>query len=215
MGLFDSLFRRRSTPPSGPEWTPPPRVEPEAGWQVNLNTFAARVAREVSAAGVPLHYDDGQRMQYPFWIVSGDVYQGVRWPYWSRAVGHRSPPSPPEHVRAHLLLLTAEGQLVETDSFFGPYESGPTGPDATSSWRIFEQYSWAWQNVGRWQRIHTRAEGFCDEWQRSYRQPRRTDPGYGTSAALSTFRRTHSTQWPAKFDAEDTFDSFRRNRTDR
>lgn len=214
MGLFDALFRRQSARTSTSAWAPPPRPEPEASWQVNLNAFAAKVAQESSAAGIALHYDDGQRRQYPFWIVSADVYQGVRWPYWARSAGPRPEPPPDEHVRAHLLLLTTDGQLVETDSFFGPYESGPTGSGAASGWGIFERNSWAWQNIGTWRETRNNAEGFREEWRASYRQTRHADPGYGTSAALSTFRRTHSTQWPGKFDGAETFASFRRHRTD-
>lgn len=215
MGLFDALFGRRSSRSSNQEWPLPERPAATTGWQTRLVNFALTVARETTESGIPLHYDNGQRRQYPFWIVAGDVYQGVRWPYWSGSVGHRPQPPPDEHARAHLLLLTADGQLIETDSFFGPYESGPTGPAATSAWSIFERYSWAWQNVGSWRETKKSAQGFREEWRPSYRQARRTDPGYGTSTALSAFRRTRSTQWPIKFDAEETFNSFRRHRTDK
>lgn len=181
-------------------------------WQRRLDDFAVRVAHETLAAGVPLHFDDGQQRQYPFWIVAGDVYQGVRWPYWTKHLAVRPEIPLDEHMRAHLLLLTRTGQLIRTDSFFGPYEAGPTGNDATSAWSVFERESWAWQNVGSWREIGMRRGGFREEWRPSYRRSRRTDPGYGTSAALSAFRRAYSTQWPARFDVSATFEIFRSHR---
>src|SRR4051812_26061922 len=97
--------------------TPSSRADPDR--QPERHSYSLpcpkRVAVETPSAGIALHYDDGQRRHYPFWIVVGDVYQGVRWPHWPKAYGRR--PSPPfdEDARAHLLLLTEAGQLIRTD----------------------------------------------------------------------------------------------------
>jgi hypothetical protein len=163
-----------------------------------------------------------------FWLVAADVEGASRsWvkfqPGGNKPTGLHYPPPAKQgeyvgHLRGSALLLTRSGLLCAMN--YQGFMTRGGGVDNRSMDMIFSDLrrdeltlsgadGWGWYNQGRWRRdprsdlkvygvdAHVASIRYEEKWRRNGPSP---DPGYGTSAALSTFVKTKGeTRWPRHF----------------
>jgi hypothetical protein len=162
-----------------------------------------------------------------FWLVAADVARASRsWvkfqPLGEKRVGPSYPPPVEKreyvgHVRGSALLLTKSGILCGAD--FEGFLTPIGGVDDKCMDMIFTNVrrddlvlggrdGWGWYNQGRWRsdpRSDLRVYGVdahvhSIRFEERYRCNKVSDPGYGTSVALSRYVKSKgSTQWPRHF----------------
>lgn len=166
-----------------------------------------------------------------FWLVAADVSMANRsWVKFHPGRATRSSPNHPPsakegdyvgHLRGTALLLTRPGNLCSAD--FEGFFTRSGGVDNRSMDMIFSNVrrnsyvlsgsdGWGWYNMGRWRsdpRSNLRVYGVdahvqSIRFEERYRRAKEPDPGYGTSAALSSFvKGDGATRWPKHFASFD------------
>lgn len=162
-----------------------------------------------------------------FWLVAADVdYADRCWVKFSPGEPKRQSPNhpPPARTGEHLgrfrgtaLLLTKsgivcgskfEGFLTRAGQVDGRCMDVMFESPQREQWMISGQDGWGWNNKGRWRRdpksdlkvygvdAHINSIRFEGRFYRT----KETDPGFGTSAAISNFVKTNGqTRWPRGF----------------
>ncbi|MDL9978641.1 hypothetical protein [Microbacterium candidum] len=207
-----------------------PHVEPATtDWERRVNAFASKSARALLSAGVPLFRSQWARdgkdtYQEAFWLVAVDGDFANR-PYVKFSPGKSGGSNPPSRgqgdyvgfLRGSALLLTKSGVLcgADVEGFITP--AGRV--DGRCMDMLFHNVrrdtyilsgsdGWGWYNQGRWRsdpRSNLRVYGVdahvdSIRFDSRYRRNNEPDPGYGTSAALSSFvKNGGATRWPRHF----------------
>lgn len=199
------------------EWRDP-EIRPTHGeWQDRLDRFAAKSARQLSQAGTPLFRcehprDGGRTFRDAFWLVAADVdYAERSWDLSSRE--YRG------SIFGDALLLTRSGVLCAAE--FAGALSPSTGEAHGSTMDIsFKEIrrdfsvldgsgGWGWRNVARWRansrgimKLHgVSMNSQAIQFDARYHGDFASERGYGTSATLSAFVKSHGrTRWPRHFE---------------
>jgi len=165
--------------------------------------------------------------QDAFWLVAADVQGASRsyvrfQPSGAKHQGRTYPPPVKEgeytgHLRGDALLLTVSGIVCGAE--YEGFLTRSGGVDGRSMDLIFSNIhrgdyvlsgsdGWGWYNQGRWRRdprsdlrvYGTDAHVESIRFEEKYRRTKEPDPGYGTSAALSSFVKGNgATRWPRHF----------------